>query len=117
LAVGRMVVEGDKMNEAEKGKAVKVLHTWKDALWQLGGGGDIPAPTVATNTEAVAADHGDGGPGHVEGVEESQGAPPDTSSLSSPRTPPPQDSPTTLSPQGLFPDSPILEDANIIEQK
>ncbi|KAJ2971627.1 hypothetical protein NUW54_g12462 [Trametes sanguinea] len=37
LAVGRMAVSSDTLRSAEekdiKGKAVYVLHTWKDALW------------------------------------------------------------------------------------
>ena len=39
------------MDNAGKGKAVKVLHTWKDALWQLGNGGDFPEPIVGLENE------------------------------------------------------------------
>ncbi|KAJ3869395.1 eukaryotic translation initiation factor SUI1 family protein [Lentinula novae-zelandiae] len=44
LAVGRMAVASDQLQDSgqEKGKAVHVLHTWKDHLWELGSKGDIP---------------------------------------------------------------------------
>jgi hypothetical protein len=43
LAVGRMALPSDEIREdGKKGKAVFVLHTWKDSLWELGGGGDVP---------------------------------------------------------------------------
>ncbi|OSD03739.1 eukaryotic translation initiation factor SUI1 family protein [Trametes coccinea BRFM310] len=50
LAVGRMAVSSDTLRSAEerdiKGKAVYVLHTWKDALWEMGSSkkADVPAP-------------------------------------------------------------------------
>ncbi|KAI0656239.1 eukaryotic translation initiation factor SUI1 family protein [Cubamyces menziesii] len=50
LAVGRMAVSADTLRSAEetdvKGKAVYVLHTWKDALWEMGASKktDVPAP-------------------------------------------------------------------------
>ncbi|KAG5643116.1 hypothetical protein DXG03_001542 [Asterophora parasitica] len=46
LAVGRMALPSDRMAEGgqEKGKAVLVLHTWKDHLWELGTKGDQPEP-------------------------------------------------------------------------
>ncbi|KAJ7619471.1 eukaryotic translation initiation factor SUI1 family protein [Roridomyces roridus] len=37
LAVGRMAVAGDRIQDGEKGKAVFVLHVWKDFLWDMGG--------------------------------------------------------------------------------
>ncbi|KAI0742631.1 eukaryotic translation initiation factor SUI1 family protein [Daedaleopsis nitida] len=40
IAVGRMAVSSDTLRSTEdtdvKGKAVYVLHTWKDALWDMG---------------------------------------------------------------------------------
>ncbi|KAJ3885683.1 eukaryotic translation initiation factor SUI1 family protein [Lentinula edodes] len=44
FAVGRMAVASDQLQDSgqEKGKAVHVLHTWKDHLWELGSKGDIP---------------------------------------------------------------------------
>ncbi|KAI0752119.1 eukaryotic translation initiation factor SUI1 family protein [Fomes fomentarius] len=60
IAVGRMAVSSDTLRSAEekdiKGKAVYVLHTWKDALWEMGPskGADPPVPreiTTAGHTE------------------------------------------------------------------
>ncbi|RDB15094.1 Eukaryotic translation initiation factor 2D [Hypsizygus marmoreus] len=46
LAVGRMALPGDMIDAGqEKGKAVYVLHTWKDHLWEMGSKGDVPEPT------------------------------------------------------------------------
>ncbi|KZP03005.1 hypothetical protein FIBSPDRAFT_905345, partial [Athelia psychrophila] len=51
LAVGRMALSaedvharGERENEKGRGKAVLVLHTWKDCLWETGASGDVPAP-------------------------------------------------------------------------
>lgn len=50
LAVGRMAVTSDTLREADekdtKGKAVYVLHTWKDSLWDMGVSSkmDVPEP-------------------------------------------------------------------------
>ena len=50
LAVGQMAVSGESLDRADdvntKGKAVYVLHTWKDQLWELGPGKkmDVPEP-------------------------------------------------------------------------
>ncbi|TFY63903.1 hypothetical protein EVJ58_g2961 [Rhodofomes roseus] len=58
IAVGRMAVDELTLERAEendvKGKAVYVLHTWKDALWEIGAsnGQDVPEPRTlepATN--------------------------------------------------------------------
>ncbi|KAI9454256.1 hypothetical protein BJY52DRAFT_767203 [Lactarius psammicola] len=60
LAVGRMAVDVDKIdNGVTQGKAVVVLHTWKDHLWALGSKGGPPdaLPVVA----AAAVDEGTGG--------------------------------------------------------
>ncbi|KAF9784781.1 hypothetical protein BJ322DRAFT_1109491 [Thelephora terrestris] len=43
LAVGRMILAGDQIRRVEKGKAVNVIHTWKDHLWEMGGKEDPPA--------------------------------------------------------------------------
>ncbi|KAI8968732.1 eukaryotic translation initiation factor SUI1 family protein [Trametes punicea] len=65
IAVGRMAVSSDTLRSAEegdvKGKAVYILHTWKDALWELGPSKktDVPAPrdlkTSEVNTEEEPA--------------------------------------------------------------
>ena len=49
LAVGRMAVSGHELKVKregdEKGKAVLVLHTWQDNLWEMGQKGDVPSGT------------------------------------------------------------------------
>ncbi|KIK64969.1 hypothetical protein GYMLUDRAFT_56467 [Collybiopsis luxurians FD-317 M1] len=49
LAVGRMAVSSDRLDQ-EKGKAVLVLHAWKDHLWELGSKGEVP-PSVPLELE------------------------------------------------------------------
>lgn len=49
LAVGRMAVDADKIDHGvTKGKAVIVLHTWKDHLWGIGSKGEPPDAVVAS---------------------------------------------------------------------
>lgn len=55
IAVGKMVVPSSSL-EGEpdiKGKAVFVLHTWKDHLWDIGNGRktDLPDPREASSPE------------------------------------------------------------------
>ncbi|KAI0772460.1 eukaryotic translation initiation factor SUI1 family protein [Trametes elegans] len=66
LAVGRMAVSSDTLRSAEetdvKGKAVYVLHTWKDALWEMGASkkADVPAPREINGAQnAGSADSGE----------------------------------------------------------
>ncbi|KAJ7789564.1 eukaryotic translation initiation factor SUI1 family protein, partial [Mycena olivaceomarginata] len=44
LGVGRMALASDRLRDGgqEKGKAVYVLHTWKDHLWDMGTKPDLP---------------------------------------------------------------------------
>ncbi|KAF8519390.1 hypothetical protein BU17DRAFT_90099 [Hysterangium stoloniferum] len=44
LAVGRMAVDSQELKEAAKGKAVNVLHTFGDSLWQMGSKAEPPEP-------------------------------------------------------------------------
>ncbi|KAA1466797.1 hypothetical protein DENSPDRAFT_890609 [Dentipellis sp. KUC8613] len=46
LAVGHMAVDPTKLlsGQINKGKAVVILHTWKDSLWELGSKIDPPPP-------------------------------------------------------------------------
>ncbi len=68
LAVGTMAVSSDTLRSAEetdvKGKAVYVLHTWKDALWEMGPSKkmDVPAPRELKASEADVSDDEDGDP-------------------------------------------------------
>ncbi|KZV70577.1 hypothetical protein PENSPDRAFT_579249 [Peniophora sp. CONT] len=47
LAVGRMILDGDRIisENITKGKAVNILHTHKDSLWALGSKSSPPEPT------------------------------------------------------------------------
>lgn len=55
LAVGKLLLDSKDIKEDEKGKAVHVLHTWKDALWQSGKKGD--PPTDVPNLKAAREAH------------------------------------------------------------
>ncbi len=71
LAVGRMAVNADKIdNGVTKGKAVVVLHTWKDHLWTLGSKGEVPnALPIAAEAagDEQTSGVGDGGVDRNEG--------------------------------------------------
>ncbi|KAG6890228.1 hypothetical protein C0995_010241 [Termitomyces sp. Mi166 len=58
LAVGRMALPGDQLGQGtqEKGKAVFVLQTWKDHLWDLGSKGDAPEPISFNSASEKAPD-------------------------------------------------------------
>lgn len=49
LAVGRMALDASKLRDGAKGKAVHVLHTYKDRLWEMG---DKSGPPDAVLLEA-----------------------------------------------------------------
>jgi len=60
LAVGRMAVDADKIDHGvTKGKAVIVLHTWKDHLWAIGSKGEPPEAVSlsAAGGEGTDADY------------------------------------------------------------
>ncbi len=55
LAVGRMSVSSNHLQGSEKkGKAVLVIHTWKDHLWEMGSKQEVPEDTNL-NTSVVGA--------------------------------------------------------------
>ncbi|KAK0466225.1 eukaryotic translation initiation factor SUI1 family protein [Desarmillaria tabescens] len=60
LAVGRMAVSSDQLNEGgkEKGKAALVIHTWKDHLWDMGSKGEPaePIPIGMSNADVPEED-------------------------------------------------------------
>lgn len=86
LAVGRMAMGSDGMREdGKKGKAVYVLHTWKDCLWELGGGGEVPEPR---DLEVESKEGEDVVVGEAEGTAETT-------------TEEPVQSTSTLTPQGM----------------
>ncbi|KAJ7657881.1 eukaryotic translation initiation factor SUI1 family protein [Mycena polygramma] len=56
LSVGRMALPSDQIQAGrqEKGKAVYILHTWKDHLWDMGSKPDVPeAVSFAAALEPV----------------------------------------------------------------
>jgi len=49
LAMGRMAVDSDKIDHGmTRGKAVIVLHTWKDHLWAIGSKGEPPEAVLVS---------------------------------------------------------------------
>ena len=79
--------------DGKKGKAVYVLHTWKDCLWELGGGGEVPEPRDLE----VESEEGDVITGEVESTAETT-------------TEEPIQSTSKLTPQGIH----ILSYADLI---
>jgi hypothetical protein len=67
LAVGHLAVDADKINRSvTKGKAVIVLHTWKDHLWAIGSKSEPPgavtvSSAVSGQDTAGVGDEKDGG--------------------------------------------------------
>ncbi|KZT25055.1 hypothetical protein NEOLEDRAFT_1134285 [Neolentinus lepideus HHB14362 ss-1] len=80
FAVGRAEVGVDSVKLGEKdakGKAVIVWHAWKDGLWNIGSGGEMP-PDVEVEVDSPAcADQ-------VSGKEDSLSPPPPSSETQSP---------------------------------
>lgn len=52
LAVGRLAVDLNTLKAGEKGKAVHVLHTWKDHLFAMGNKGDPPGEIAVKEDES-----------------------------------------------------------------
>lgn len=66
LAVGRMATDSNNVNQSvTKGKAVIILHTWKDHLWSIGSKGEPPeavsASAVGDHTSVGDGEGGDDG--------------------------------------------------------
>lgn len=97
LAVGQMVVASDGMREdGKKGKAVYVFHTWKDSLWELGSGGEVPEPREVAQ---IPDGHGEEqGQEARERAEEGDGSAVPTTGVEAQ----PEVSGSTLSPQGSY---------------
>ncbi|CAA7262134.1 unnamed protein product [Cyclocybe aegerita] len=55
VAIGRMALPSDRLRAAgtEKGKAIHVIHTWKDHLWEMGSKIDIPEDTLLEESAPV----------------------------------------------------------------
>ena len=56
LAVGRMAVDLATLKAGEKGKAVHVLHTWKDHLFDMGTRADPPGEMEAEEDDGQVED-------------------------------------------------------------
>ena len=95
LAVGHMALTGDQVRRSGKGKAVNIVHTWKDNLWEMGGKEDPPAPKVIElNQKTDSEADGEGPPSG------DPGAPTETTSGSPGEGPPqPQDEPPATPPE------------------
>jgi len=91
VAIGRMALPSDQLRSSAKGKgkAVLVIHTWKDFLFDMGSKTDIPSNTILTT--ASAQEHEDGA-----GEEGGEVATPPPASEKSP-SPNPEPSGTTTS--------------------
>lgn len=78
LAVGRMALPADqlKVGGKEKGKAVHIIHTWKDHLWDMGSKGDVPGatPIHSTTTDETALHN----MGQTDALEDGSSSPVDT---------------------------------------
>ncbi|KAG7452039.1 eukaryotic translation initiation factor SUI1 family protein [Guyanagaster necrorhizus] len=61
LAIGRMAVSSDQLQEGgkEKGKAALIIHAWKDHLWDMGSKRDLaePIPIGMSNTDIKEEDN------------------------------------------------------------
>jgi len=70
VAVGRMAIDAGKIGRAvTKGKAVIVLHTWKDQLWTIGSKGDPPEAVPVSETGGEETGAGNGGAEGGEGAD------------------------------------------------
>lgn len=80
LAVGRMALPSDQLRDGgkEKGKAVYVVHTWKDRLWEMGSKPDVPEGSTLDQRD-------DGNENAIEGAK--------------PATPPPKSQALSYTPQ------------------
>lgn len=74
VAVGRMAVDEGTLARAEqvdvKGKAVFVLHTWKDVLWEMGvsKGLDMPEPRAIEPASDVPTEEPENDAEHAQGT-------------------------------------------------
>lgn len=107
LAVGHMTLPGDQVGGTGKGKAVNIVHTWKDHLWEMGGKEDPPAPRVVElNQKPDPEANGEGlfgGGSSIETTSERPGeGSPQTQDEPPPAIPPEGES-NPLSQQGISP--------------
>lgn len=104
LAVGHMALAGNQVGGSGKGKAVNIVHTWKDHLWEMGGKEDPPAPRVIElNQKTDSEVNGEGPLGGDPGAlaETTSGSPEERSPQ--PQDEPPKEEINLLSRQGTSP--------------
>lgn len=102
-----MALTSDQIREAGKGKAVNIVHTWKDHLWEMGGKDDPPAPRVVELTQKTDSETGGEGISSddldtpAESKPEGLGEGPSQPQVE-PLTAPPKEETNPLSQQGNF---------------
>ena len=107
LAVGHMALASDQVRGVVKGKAVNIVHTWRDHLWEMGGKEDPPVPRVigldqGTESEVCGEGSPSGDPdAPVETTSESPGEGPSQPQDESPAMSPKEEI-NPLSHQGIF---------------
>jgi len=99
LAVGHMILASEQIRGVGKGKAVNIVHTWKDHLWEMGGKEDPPVPQVIDLNQGTESEVGDEG---------SPGGDPDTPAETTSEGPgegpsQPQDEPPAISKEEINP--------------
>jgi len=92
LAVGRMAIPSDLMEGGAKGKALTLLHTWKDKLWEMGGEEKPPRPRLLR----------DGPDGEEDTDEEKSDEEAETTAKTPPKAFGNVDTPKELSREGAF---------------
>ncbi|KAF7980438.1 hypothetical protein HWV62_38282 [Athelia sp. TMB] len=103
LAVGWMAASGEEVRtraeeegEGRKGKAVLVVHAWRDCLWEMGAGGEVPEPRDVGTAE-VEVEAGEGENPAIKQDDVAAGDKPDSEEPAVI----PEASGSTLSPQGM----------------
>ena len=92
MAVGRMLLPSHAVEGGKKGKAVTLLHAWKDQLWVMGGEGRPPRPRLLI-----------AGPDEEEDVDEVwESEEIEADAESQPESSSDRDTPKELSPEGAY---------------
>ena len=61
-----MALTSDQIRGSGKGKAVNIVHTWKDHLWDMGGKEDPPTPRAVQLNQKTGSEVG--GEGSLSGT-------------------------------------------------
>lgn len=95
LAVGRMAVHAEELQESTKGKAVHILHTFGDNLWDMGCKSE-PPESFDTALVSGLVDEAGVASGSARGERDNNE---ELSNIAEAK-PPPEDLPSETSPQG-----------------